>query len=201
MKYVVSLKAELSLFFVVLLAAVLLVGGVYLYRQSLIEDRGHAEARLNSIQEKYQQAKDQRRLMQEYKEKFALLKNNNIIGDENRLSWIDTLERIIEQQQIPHLKYKISQQQPFIDRKLLSQYPKVEVYQSPMSLEMSLLHEGDLFAIINGLDNSAKGLFDVEKCNIQRSKIQNVSLLDSKTDNNFKAKCALNWYTFRPQGG
>lgn len=200
MKYMVSLKSELSLFFMVLLLSILLVSGVYLYRQSLIEDMSLAEARLNNIQKKYQQAKHRSRLMQEYKEKFALLKDNNIIGEENRLNWIDSLDSIIEQEQIPYLKYRISQQRPFNDRKLLNQYPDMKVFQSPMELEMSLLHEGDLFAIINNLDEKAKGLFDIEKCSIQRSKRLEGSVLDSRTDSNFKAKCALNWYTFKPQG-
>jgi hypothetical protein len=200
MKYVVSLKNELGLFFMVLLVAILLVGGVYLYRQSLIEDMNLAEARLSNIQKKYQQAKDRSRLMQEYREKFALLKDSNIIGDENRLNWIDSLDRIIEQEQIPYLKYRISQQRPFNDRKLLNQYPDIKVFQSPMDLEMNLLHEGDLFAIINNLDAKAKGLFDVEQCSIERSKRLEASVLESKTDSNFKAKCALNWYTFQPQG-
>lgn len=199
MRYLAALKNEIGLFLVVVLASTLLVGAVYLYRESLLEERALSEIRLKSIQDKYQQAKERKRLMEEYREKFALLEEKDIIGDENRLNWIDLLERTVQKEQIPFVEYRINRQQPLKDRKLLSRFPNIDVYQSPMTLDMRLLHEGDLFTLMRTLDNRARGLFDIEKCNIERSKVTRTNTIDSGTDSNFRASCSLNWYSFRPK--
>ena len=199
MKHMTALKNEFGVFLLVLLSAIVLVGSIYIYRLSLLEDSNYSADRLTSIQKKYQTAKNRQQLIQEYKDKFKLLKSNNIIGQEDRLNWIDSLDQIIKQEQIPYLKYDISQQKRFNDRKVLSRYPKIDVYISEMKLEMRLLHEGDLYTVINMLANNARGLFEVERCDIERSKIMQTSIVDSGTDSNFKATCSLNWYTFRPQ--
>lgn len=199
MKHVAALKNEFGLFVIILLAAILVVGGIYLYRESLIEDSRHAQNRMNSIQKKYQNAKNRMELMEQHKASFALLKDRDIIGEENRLNWIDTLDTIIKRDQIPYLKYDINSQKKFADRSILKKFPKIDIYTSEMTLDMRLLHEADLYTIINTLEADAKGLFEVERCNVQRTKVSQLSLVDSGTDNNFKARCDLNWYTFQPQ--
>ncbi len=197
-KHILSMKNEIALLLLAIFFLIGVVGSVYMVRQSLAEEKVLAENRLRSIQNRYQQAKDRERLMKEYRQKFTLLEKTNIVGEENRLDWVDQLDRIVKERRIPYIKYRVLQQQQFTDRKLLSRYPFVDVYQSAMELDMALLHEGDLYSLINGLDNKAKGLFDIQECVIQRADIKQVSALDSIGDRNFKAKCILLWYTFKP---
>lgn len=76
-------------------------------------------------------------------------------------------------------------------------YPGIQLSKSVMTLNMQLLHEGDLYTIINNLHNNAKGLFDIKSCAIVRNLSQSNSLAESETDKNFSAKCELNWYTLQ----
>ncbi|VAW56449.1 hypothetical protein MNBD_GAMMA07-510, partial [hydrothermal vent metagenome] len=76
-------------------------------------------------------------------------------------------------------------------------YPDIDLLKSTMSLQMQLLHEGDLYTVINNLRLTTSGLFDVTRCAIIRNETQIKSLLDSATDKNFSASCTLNWYTIK----
>ena len=199
MKFINPLKNELGTFLIMLLLSIFIVGSIYLYRESVQEDKQISETRLNKIKKKYQQAKDRKRRIEENKLKIDHLTEQKIIGTEDRLSWIDALDKITQDGQIPYIKYDIAQQSQFNDRKLLSKYPGVDVYQSRMNMEMSLLHEADLYTVLNRLDKQARGLFEIESCFIKRNDVLLYSLLDSDTDANIRARCQLNWYTFRPK--
>ncbi len=66
-----------------------------------------------------------------------------------------------------------------------------------MKLDMQLLHEGDLYTILNALQRQTDGLFDTESCTINRNPTSIESLLDSATNKNFSANCEINWYTMQ----
>ena len=66
-----------------------------------------------------------------------------------------------------------------------------------MTLNMQLLHEGDLYTIINTLDKKAKGLFDVQSCKITKNLSSISALLEKDSDKNFATVCVLNWYTMQ----
>ncbi len=158
-----------------------------------------AQSDLDYARQRYYTAIDRKRLLAMYETKYQLLINNGIVGDENRLNWVNVIESATVIFQIPYVKYRIEKRQLVSSAHLSTRYPGIQLYKSAMTFEMQLLHEGDLFSIINHLDKAAEGLFDVQSCSINRNHSNEISLLDSTTGKNFTALCKLNWYTMKKQ--
>ena len=62
-----------------------------------------------------------------------------------------------------------------------------------MELEMGMLHEEDLFAVLEGLKLSIKNLFTVDSCEFKRFGSIDRSL-DTKRAN-IQTNCVLRWVT------
>jgi hypothetical protein len=69
----------------------------------------------------------------------------------------------------------------------------VDIKGSIMDLKMGLLHEEDLFTLIEGLKLSIKNIFTVESCSIKRRNPVSSSL-DTKRAN-LSSDCRLRWVT------
>ena len=64
-----------------------------------------------------------------------------------------------------------------------------------MTLNMQLLHEGDLFALLDLLDEQAKGLYSVSGCELTRNFVE---LTDNPGAGNVTATCLLEWFSIKP---
>jgi hypothetical protein len=62
---------------------------------------------------------------------------------------------------------------------------------------MRLLHEGDLFNILNRLNNNAKGIFSLSSCRLS----QNGKIVESADAPNINAECDLQWFTIKLANG
>ena len=192
-----NLQKELSTFFICIAIASVMIVVSNSWWQTSYNNKQLAEADLNEARERYFTAINQKKILKLFEDKYIHLQKSGIVGDENRLNWVDTIEKITAENKIPYLKYKINKRQLVDSNELKQNYPQVALFKSIMTLQMQLLHEGDLYTIINSLDKKALGLFDIKSCSITRNTTQTESLLESVTDKNFSAKCELNWYTLQ----
>lgn len=192
-----NLQKELATFLISIAVATLLIVVSHSWWQTSYSHKINAEADLNQAKERYYTAINQKQLLKQFEEKYKQLISSGIVGDEQRLNWVDTIEKITTLNKIPYLKYKIDKRQNLNSNDISQNYPGIQLLKSTMTLEMQLLHEGDLYTIINSLHKNAKGLFDIKSCAIVRNATQIESLVDSQTDKNFSAKCELNWYTMQ----
>ena len=195
-----AIQNDIARFLLALVFAVLCSGGSYYYYQSINEERSIAENNLKKIKKKFTKAVESQKTVEEFKKRYEKLKSLEITDIENRLNWIDLIENTSRNEGIPYVKYKISQQERIVDKKLSAIYSGIDVYRSKMQLEMYMLHEGDLYTLIKVLDEQAKGLFDIHSCEIKRSKAKNPSAVNTGTNRNFSSTCLLNWYTMKPKG-
>ena len=69
----------------------------------------------------------------------------------------------------------------------------VKVMSSPMDLTIGMLHEEDLFALLEGLSLSISNLFTVDSCSIVRLSSVDRSLETKKT--NLRSQCTIRWVT------
>lgn len=192
-----NLQKELATFLICIAIATVMFVVSNSWWQTSLNNKQLAEADLNEARERYFTAINQKKLLKLFEDKYVHLKKMGIIGDENRLNWVDSIEKITAENKIPYLKYKINKRQTAGSAELNKNYPQIELFKSTMTLQMQLLHEGDLYTVINALDKRALGLFDIKSCNITRNPTQAQSLLESTTDKNFSANCELNWYTMQ----
>lgn len=190
-----NLQKELTIFLVTIAFCALIVITSISLHDSSLNNKNQALTQLKSATSRYYTSIDRKELLEQFEKKYLKLKDQGIVGAENRLHWVDVLENISTNRKIPYMKYNIDKQIKLTSKKLSAAYPGIDVFQSTMTLKMQLLHEGDLFSILNSLEAKTNGLFDVQSCSISKNKTASDSIIESKSNHNFSSICRLNWYT------
>ena len=131
-------------------------------------------------------------LLDQYRKLYNEYKASGLIGEERRLSWVESLETTNGVLKLPTLTYSLQPQEAF-ERPGFKQKRGIGVKSSPMELAMGLLHEEDLFALLEGLRLSIKNLFTVESCSLRRNASIESSLETKRT--NLESRCTIRWVT------
>ena len=152
----------------------------------------HAVSTLRSTHQLYRNIVNDIDLLEQYRSLYTDYKNSGLVGEERRLSWIESLESTNNVLRLPTLTYSLHPQEKF-ERPGFKLLRGVEVNSSPMDLTMGLLHEEDLFALLEGLRLSIRNLFTVDSCSIDRQ-IGIERSLDTRRAN-LVSKCTLRWVT------
>jgi len=180
------------LFIVILLFSASIVIVSNTYQEYAYDGREAAKRDMRSWKNKIDIAKESENIIDQYEERYLALLSNNIVGEENRLNWLETIQATANVRNMPSVKYNVSSQKLVEDKTGQHQAKGLKVYRSEMALNMKMAHEGDLFAMLNALTEKAQGLYVVEDCQIESS----VKSL-SKNSENMSADCTLGWYTFK----
>jgi hypothetical protein len=146
-----------------------------------------AQHRLNETRKQLAAVNTDRENMQNYALEYGALLEGNIVGDEQRLEWIEGMERIRRQSRLPDFSYAIMPQQPYAPA-ILPDNGNFKLAMSSMSMQFRLLHEGQLIAFLDALHNEVKGRFVLERCAMERY------------DTQLKAECAGGWLTLKKRG-
>ena len=93
---------------------------------------------------------------------------------------------------LPTLDYSLDPQETFV-RPGFQLKRGVSVMSSPMDLNIGLLHEEDMFALLEGLRLSIQNLFTVDSCSISRAGPVGTSLDTRGT--NLESQCSIRWVT------
>jgi hypothetical protein len=148
-------------------------------RQSLVDARAQLTAAQNDLQN-----------MAIYQQEYQALEAQKIIGNEQRLDWIEGLEKLRKQGVVQDFQYAIAPQQGY------SPNPPLELGSftlnlSPMTLQVDLLHEEQLLHLFTALHNQTQGWFILDRCSLSKS----VELNGSTTS--LRANCAGGWLTMK----
>lgn len=197
MNHLKPLQKQLLIFIVCLLLAAVVIFLSYTTLQTARENRTAQQQTLDAAKDRYYLAVERKAILDKFTGRYAVLPQKNIVGEENRLSWVDAIETIAEQLQLPYLKYRIEKRQQLDDKSLKKSFPGIDVFYSSMTLEMQLLHEGDLYRLLDQLQTRSDGLFDVQRCSIHKNKAVRGSVLQNRSSKNFSSVCVLNWYTLQ----
>ncbi len=186
------LRRPLIMFGVAILIAVALVIAGHQYEKSQHEEYEKAVSTLRTTHRLYRNIVNDIDLLDQYRSLYNDYKSTGLVGEERRLSWIESLESTNEVLRLPTLTYSLRPQEDFSRPKFKVQRG-VEVQSSPMDLTMGLLHEEDLFALLEGLRLSIKNLFTVDSCTLTRQRAIDQSL-DTKRSN-LNGICTIRWVT------
>jgi hypothetical protein len=138
------------------------------------EARNRAQTERNAARSERQQnterlarIAEEQREVREKLDVYQRLKRLNILGDENRLEWADTIARIRRDRELLDLRYVIDRQ------KLLVSVPgkpgTVDFRSSTMRIDLALLHEEDLLRFLSDLRESGNAFYSVRRCDVERS--------------------------------
>ncbi len=191
------LRGSLILFFLCLIISACLLIGSYYFKDNMHKEYMRNNAMFQSVSNRYFAVDEEEKLIKKFYPLFVDLYNEGVIGRERRLNWIEMLRKAGEEIKIPGLSYEIKSQEvykPGFPVKL----GKYKLYRSVMNLNMQLLHEGDLFRLLQALDNNALGSYNVSNCTIA-SKGKEIS--DNTESGNLIVRCELAWYTIKLANG
>lgn len=146
--------------------------------------RDEADRKLRQVRDEESEIKQKSRL-------FNQLQQRGIIGEEQRLDWVELLKEIRDRRRLLDLRYDISPQ-----RQIEGGKPgEFAFYASAMRLQLKLLHEEDLVRLLADLREQAKALIRVNRCRVERLP----SGADERSSGraNLQADCELDWLTAR----
>jgi hypothetical protein len=186
-----ALVRSLSVFVVMLVLSIIVVSISFVYMDAINNDQQAANRATRIWQTKINSSVENNQIIEEFESNFLKLVNQGVVGEENRLSWFETIQKTAKKRGMPSVKYAISTQQMLEEKNIKREYRGINVFKSVMTLDIKMAHEGDLFALLNDLKR-ADGLYTIDKCSIEKI---SKKLVDS--ENNMKAYCELGWYTFR----
>ena len=158
-----------------------------LERNRAAEAKSRIEMRLRQFHSEELDLKERSQLLQR-------LQDSGILGEEQRLDWMEQLRNTQRDLRIPGLKYEFSAQVP-LNKNAPAGYAW---FNSPLRLQLRLLHEGDLLNTLGRIQQDATALVIVRSCKL-------VPLPASTERREMTARlgadCELDWLTARRPTG
>lgn len=175
--------------------ASILLGGAILYGSSQYvghaqQDRHDAQCLLNDAQNRLAAARLDQQNMSVYSGEYAALEDNKIIGDEQRLDWIEGLEKLRRQNLVSDFHYNIAPQKNYTEIPPLDS-GNFHIRYSEMKLQFDLLHEGQLPVFFDALRSQVKGRYQLEDCTLQRG------VAAENASPHLSAECGGGWITLQ----
>ncbi len=185
------LRGTVVVFVVLLAVSAAMVSASYYFRQNMEREYQVHHGEFREASRKYLAVDDEERIIDQFFPEFRRLYDAGLLGRERRLSWLETLRRAGDANGLKQVAYKLDAQRPATpDFDIaLGDY---RLYVSTMSLNLALLHEGDLLRMLQALDRDALGQYALKRCALKRNGEQ----LDlSGQGANLNADCTLDWWT------
>lgn len=191
------LRGSIVIFVVCLLLSGSMLGGSFYFKKQMNAEYQKNNAMFRSVSNKYFTVDEEEKLIRKFYPLFIELYNKGVIGKEQRLNWIEVLRRAGEEIKIPGLSYEIRSQEVYKPAFKVNM-GKYSLYRSVMSLNMQLVHEGDLFRLLETLDREALGTYNVSSCTMS-AKGRDITVAAEAS--NLIVRCELTWHTIKLKNG
>lgn len=188
-----ALKAPL----ITLVAVVAIGTGLHYYIDFALtqakRELAQQQIKLRGARAQLQKARDDNAIIARYLNRYQNLQRIGLIGDEQRINWLDALRVANQQGRLFGVSYQIGAQQPYPYAGELDP-GQLTLHQSAMKLNLRLLHEGDLIPFLGTLAEQRVGVFSVDQCTMERIDTGG----SARNRFNVRADCELAWITLRP---
>jgi hypothetical protein len=183
----------------VVLGAILGLGaGGVVYTGKLIKqgraELAGAQTKLKEARERVARSGDEVDTLRRYIGPYHELEQTGIVGEEQRLNWIDALRVANVDAQLYGVDYEVSSQTPYSFSAEVNA-SGVPVQQSTMKVKLGLLYETDLLAFFRILARQNVGAFAVNQCSLQRLTSDVSRPVNQPT---LRAECEVAWVTIPP---
>lgn len=198
-------KADFSLmrWNILAICAALLVSMLAIYSSGEYADKTqkdlrNAQRQLADARNRLNAAQDDQKNMAIYADEYGALLERKIIGDNQRLDWMEGLEKIHMQNMAVDFRYNISPQ------KIYTPHPAVDsgnfdINYSETKLQIDLLHEGQLLNFFTALRKQIKGHYQLEGCTLKRATANSDDDegIAPTVASHLKAECNGGWITLK----
>ena len=179
----------------IMLAITLILGVAIVYASDSVlteaqQAKVTADREWSEARRRLERIKNEQEDLQGYYHQYQNLVEQNVIGHEKRLDWIETIEKIRNQLSIFSVKYKLEPQEK-LNLEAVVPSNSFNLHRSNMRLDFSLLHEEQLLSFFDALSAEAKGMYLLESCTLTR----NDSIRHLRFVPNIQAECSLGWIT------
>jgi hypothetical protein len=173
----------------------LVLGAIIAYVSNVVlieaqQSKITADREWSEAHRKLERTKSEKEDLQGYYHQYQNLVEQNVIGQERRLDWIEAIEKIRNKLNIFSVKYKLEPQET-LNFETVTTSNSFDLHRSNMTLDFSLLHEGQLLNFLDTLSKEAKGMYLLESCTLTR----NDFVRQLRFIPNLQAKCTLGWIT------
>lgn len=153
------------------------------------QDRQDAQKQLVDAQRQFDAAQNDQQNMATYAKEYNALMAHKVIGDEQRLDWMEGLEKLRQQGRVLGFTYTISPQQAFAPSPP-QDAGNFQLNRSGMTMQVNLLHEGQLLDLLAAMNTQMKGWFMLDSCALSR-------VTAGSDTSPLKAECKGGWFTMK----
>lgn len=159
------------------------------YLAQSLKNREAAQRQLTEARTQLLSVQSDQENMSAYALEYNALQEQKVIGSEQRLDWMEGLEKLRQQGRVLDFKYTISPQQSYTPKPPLDA-GNFQLSRSIMTLQIDLLHEEQLLHFFSNLNNQINGWFMLDGCSISRTGTVNELAP-------LKAECTGGWFTMK----
>jgi hypothetical protein len=153
----------------------------------------NAQRQINEARNRLTEARNDRENLSDYSAEYGKLEEQDIIGDDHRLDWMEGLEKLRSQNLALNFSYNIAPQKAYAPQPAIDS-GNFNIHYSEMKLQFDLLHEGQLLKFLDALRKQVKGHYQVEGCTLTRNEAE----ADANTPAaHIKAECNGGWITLK----
>lgn len=177
----------------VLVSAMLLYSSIEHARQTQ-QNLYLAQSQFDAARNQLSAIQDDQKNMADYAGQYGVLLDQQIIGDEQRLDWIEGLERIRRQNLVLSFHYNIAPQKAYSTNPPIDS-GNFDIRYSEMQLQFELLHESQLLDFLAALRGQINGLYQLKECTLQRIDTNSMNVQHNPAQ--LRAECSGGWITLK----
>ncbi len=161
-------------------------------RSELADKDWHdAQRQLRAAQSELDNARQDQSNMASYLDEYAASVGQHLIGEEPRLDWLESLDKLHQQKLVSDLHYNIAPQKTYTPQPAIDS-GSFDIKYSEMKLQLDLLHERQLLDFFDALRKQVKGWYQLDGCSIVRAPGDS-----QNTRVQLKAECTGGWLTLK----
>lgn len=159
------------------------------YAEQALRELSSARLRFNDARTHLTAAHDDRNNVSAYSGEYRVLEQRKIIGDGQRLDWIEGLENLRQQHLVTNFHYLIAPQKIYPTQAPIER-GNFDIRYNEMKLQFDLLHEVQLLEFFTALRNQVNGWYQLEGCSLHRA-----ITAENAAAAYLKAECTGGWVT------
>jgi len=176
------------------IATMLMVYFSYSHHTEMQNEYDLEQARYQVMLARFEEANDDRRFLELYSGRFKALETAGVFVAEQRVDWVDSLHSVISAMKLSNVKYEVAPQR-MNSEFIAAGVENIRINESPLKIEMNLLHEQDMLTLLDRLERKLMGQFLIESCEMKRAELK---FHYSQGRHNLGVNCDLKWLTLSP---